>query len=93
MAVHRGLVCCHTYPPCAPTPLQKRCLVVLCTTKIIYRLALTDAPSTKCVTIQYQSLRHCTPWRWTLSVAMVSAVGRASACRSFARLRSLSAVW
>lgn len=35
----------------APTPLKKRCLVVLQTTKIIYRLALTDAPSTKCVTI------------------------------------------
>ena len=28
----------------APTPLQKRCLVVLRTTKIIHRLPLTDAP-------------------------------------------------
>ena len=35
----------------APTPLQKRCLVGLRPTKIINRLPLTDAPSTKCVTI------------------------------------------
>ena len=45
------------------------------------------------VTIKYQSLRHCTPWRWSLSVVMVSAFGRVSACRSLARLRSLPAVW
>ena len=51
VAVHSGLAGCPTYPPCAPTPLQKRCLVVLRTTKRVCRLPLTDAPSTKCVTI------------------------------------------
>ena len=44
MAVLCGVAGCPASPPCAPTPLQKRCLVVLRTTKHYYLLPLTDAP-------------------------------------------------
>ena len=42
----------------APTPLQKRCLVVLRTTKRIYRLALTEAP-VKVRTLLRGAIRAC----------------------------------